>query len=758
MKTLILHRLSIFATFGLSLGATFGLSLGLSACQTISLPTSSARIIQTERSNILTHNQVSAGTLSILLSAGLTQESCMQAFDSCLTAVEQTFFGDTNQYKLATLAELHYAHSLHLRGRYACQPTIDRPPINPYYTNAPTPQDTQLDEQATRSDCLSSLRHALFGTLNHSYAYLFFDNLTQQPTPSHSPIISETNLRTQDLYHISINDIISEVYRQEQGAFAAVSIATHSLQANNIQQVHVSTIQSPIDDTDNHSNTLNLYLADDSYYLTHTQQGDAHALSNLISQYDTRLARLDVVSRRSGLGVGYVGSLNDRYTANVRNRISTSHTNDTTDQLYNADNPADRIHPTGHLLLTALIIPQGQTLDTVLSSRTHDAYFFNPYTTDTVSIFGNDYPLSANFSAGYALWLSENELRQLAFLNLIAKKDAYLPELFMLEPYNPNKKVVIMLHGLASSPRTWVNLTNNLLTDPVLRENYQVWQVFYATNLPILENRYQIQRLIETAYTTTDPTGDNPASHDSVLIGHSMGGLIARLMLSNDDLSAKLSTLDSHDSKRLLQGMSVQGVNTDTPTHSSVQEQLAIIQDSDIATEFSERLTLHPVPQVSTAVFVSSPFRGTDYADRWFTRAARRIIHLPANLTQAVTNTLGNLGDTIIGGLYLQNGASQLSNQSSFMKLTSDVQIDDKVSYHSIMANNTSTDTKIAQAAGDTISDGIVPYTSSHLGGVSSERILHGGHSIHESPETILHLRQILHDHLSAHPNDAIVD
>ncbi|MGM9451477.1 esterase/lipase family protein, partial [Klebsiella sp. K47] len=66
-----------------------------------------------------------------------------------------------------------------------------------------------------------------------------------------------------------------------------------------------------------------------------------------------------------------------------------------------------------------------------------------------------------------------------------------MPHVYMLEPYQPNKKVIVLIHGLASSPETWVNLTNNILGDKVLRENFQVWQVFYSTNMPIVESRFQ---------------------------------------------------------------------------------------------------------------------------------------------------------------------------------------------------------------------------------------------------------------------------
>ncbi len=44
-----------------------------------------------------------------------------------------------------------------------------------------------------------------------------------------------------------------------------------------------------------------------------------------------------------------------------------------------------------------------------------------------------------------------------------------MPHLYMLEPYNPNKKVIGFIHGLASSPEAWVSLTNDIMGDQELR-------------------------------------------------------------------------------------------------------------------------------------------------------------------------------------------------------------------------------------------------------------------------------------------------
>jgi len=373
-------------------------------------------------------------------------------------------------------------------------------------------------------------------------------------------------------------------------------------------------------------------------------------------------------------------------------------------------------------------------------------------------------------------------------LNLIARKpDASLPKLFMLEPYDPNKRVLIMLHGLASSPATWVNLTNDILNDDKLRDNYQVWQIFYPTNLPILENRYQIQRLINATYDQTDPTGQNRASKNSVIISHSMGAIIARMMLSDDNLAKNLDKLNDEDT---LSGSEKRKIR-DALKASYAEDQLR------------ERFELKALPQVDTAVFLSAPFRGTDYADRWFTRALRRIVYLPIGLVKTVTDNLatiatqGDLAQNPLGALYLQNGASQLSDKSSFIQLTKDITMKDGLTYHSIIANNDADITKglaqmqpsgvkidlsqaveddstastdntvntaktpiepsvaavtvndnISQALTERLSDGIVPYTSAHLDGAASETVISGGHSIQTNPQTILTLRRILHNQL----------
>lgn len=680
----------------------------VAACQ--SLGSRPAKVIESQRQNITTSRHLSASSQGIVVAVGFDQAECMAKFKTCVQAVQKGYFNRSPKARLATLAELYYAYAMHLKQSHACQIALQRQPIDAYYANAPLSDEVQAQKQSATNTCQTAHLDSLYQALKYSYAYVFYDNLTGETTITN--LTDETTIRTQDIYHMAIYGLMGELYLQDRGSFALSESTPIQFEPTVSDPfVQISQLVSHLDKP----TYLSLYLANDPYYLNNLDQADGiHILSDLTSIYDNRLPSLSVTSSRTGLGVGYVGSLGNRH----QNRL-------TTPKLTQAD-PQSRIYPMGHLLMTAVIVPQGETLDEVLQTHAFDLFILNPYKSSTISVLGREYPLFANFSAGYAKWLADNAFRELALVQMLDDTHAHLPELYLLEPYHPDKKVIIMLHGLASSPKTWVDLTNSLLADPTLRNNYQVWQVFYATNLPMLENRYQIQKLIETAFDQFDPNHSHKASHNATIIGHSMGAVIGRLMLSDDNLNISLENLDKFD-KRLLDGL-----------------------DKDARNAFDDRSKLSALPQVDTAVFVSAPFRGTDYADRWFTRGLRRVIRLPVGLTQAVNDAFKSDTDAnFIGTLFLQNGASQLSNKSDFMRLTQNVSINKAVRYHSIMANNTGDTADINSAISQHISDGIVPYASSHLDGAVSEIIIDGGHGIHENPKTVLHLRQILHDKLA---------
>ena len=783
----------------------------LPACSTVSVnKQTQAKTINTQRGSIVTENKLSTATSSTLLSAGLNDQACIQYFDQCLAQLTDSMLDEHYRSALAVYAELHYAKARQLANTTDCQEALSRPPIDSYYANAPLTAEQENTQEQNTNTCVNSYQARLFDAIKLSYTYLFYDNLIHDfeesdtdKTAVRQPhrIPTDIDIQTQDIYNAATNSVVTQLYRStdnsnnmmgdtkikylstnatiDNGNEAAIANRA-PLRGKPTDQIKVMNIQ-----VENYD--LNVYLPNENNYLKNARK-QASALADLTSTYELRLSGLNSVSKRPGLGIGLVASLDDRYTTTIRQLLASSLSGKLSKTTSNGSmddsEVSTRIYPTGHLLMTGFIKPTGDSVLDVLSSNELDIHLYNPYRSNSVNILGNDYPLSANFSAGYGLWLAENQLDGVGYLNLLTRRqEATLPKLFKLEPYDPNKRVIVMLHGLASSPATWVNLTNDIFNDDKLRDNYQVWQIFYPTNLPILENRYQIQKLLETTYQQTDPNGQNRASKNSVIISHSMGALIARMMLSDDNLVDDLDRLDDQNMLSISEKHKIR----DALKESFGEQQL------------KARFELQALPQVDTAVFLSAPFRGTDYADRWFTRALRRIVYLPVGLVKTVTDNLatiaikGDLAQNPLGALYLQNGASQLSNKSSFIQLTKDITMNDRITYHSIIANNdtditqglaqmqpggaridlsqeiksdTSADTDkssipsaplvasvmvdedISQALTERLSDGIVPYTSAHLDGAASETVISGGHSIQANPQTILTLRRILHKQL----------
>ena len=87
-----------------------------------------------------------------------------------------------------------------------------------------------------------------------------------------------------------------------------------------------------------------------------------------------------------------------------------------------------------------------------------------------------------------------------------------------------------MIHGLGSSPLIWQRLSNAVWAASHLRSRYQVWHVVYQTNAPLLVTRRRVQIYLDDAWRVLDPEGDDPARSGMVLVGHSLGGVVARML------------------------------------------------------------------------------------------------------------------------------------------------------------------------------------------------------------------------------------
>ena len=377
---------------------------------------------------------------------------------------------------------------------------------------------------------------------------------------------------------------------------------------------------------------------------------------------------------------------------------------------------------TRFLSVTSTLGFAGDSLEQVLATEDVQLDVYNPHRFDRKTIAGRTVPLAANFSAAYGVWLARAQLARLSLSSLLRPRQErpFDPRVYLGQPYDPDKRVVILVHGLASSPEAWVNLANEVLGEEELRQEYQLWQVFYPTNLGILASRARIDEALRMTFAHFDPEGNDRASRDAVLVGHSMGGVISRLLVSDSG---------SQVLERSMQSL--------PPEQAKVLAQEARVQE---LTVFS------PLPNVGRAVFLAAPHRGADLSDAWPLRLVRRAIRLPfdvlndsADLFRRNAVDAQSLEQVGFRNGRPSTGPDDLSPGSLFMRATADLPIVPGLPYHTIVGVR---DPLVPLASS---SDGAVRYASAHLPGAASEKaIIPAGHSVQETPGAILELRRIL--------------
>ena len=372
--------------------------------------------------------------------------------------------------------------------------------------------------------------------------------------------------------------------------------------------------------------------------------------------------------------------------------------------------------------LTALLRFEGADLRQVLATHTARIVVFDPYRTSTTRLAEQDVPLAANFTSGYGLWLARSDFARQALRSLFGSAEGLTkPRIYLMQPYDPNRRTVIMLHGLASSPEAWINVANEVLGDETLRRRYQIWQVYYPTNAPLPINNFAIREAVTQTLAHFDPTGKAEASRNITLIGHSMGGVLSRLLVSSSGDKLWDTLLASYP----MQGAQQQ----------RMEQRLA------------PYLRFEPLPQVSDAIFIASPHKGTPFANNRIARWVANLITLPVAMLGQLNDVSRELmriapGKQDIGPLRIPNSIDNLSDRDAFVQMSSGLPMNPRVRFHSIIGNDTP---GVAQALS---SDGIVPYESAHLEGAASELVIPSAHSVQENPLAILEIRRILREQL----------
>lgn len=519
--------------------------------------------------------------------------------------------------------------------------------------------------------------HAYLQTARHAYAYLFF---TERFASERA--LEDRQTRVRDYYNYAVQEAVTRLFADNRQA-----------------------LQDSLDRFGNFSaRTGNWEISGklNNFRLSRERQ----LPRQLIPAASLTFKGLRNQYRRDGVGAELV--------AVMAKRVVTSQSS------------AQAYSETPFPALTLVLRFPGDSLEEVLATNAVRLMGFDPYRQDHVTLAGQYVPLAANYTSGYGLWLARSGFANQSLLTLIGRGDILeQPHVYLMQPYDPRRRIIVLLHGLASSPEAWINVANEILGDESLRQNYQIWQVYYPTNAPIAVNHSMIRDALQETLQELDPHSRHTATRDLVLIGHSMGGVLARLMVSSSgDL-----LWDNVVKRYQLKGQRKERVRDALKPYA----------------------WFRPMPQVQRAIFIAAPHRGTPVAEYRLVRWTANLIKLPFSVLGRMTEVAHLLVDpTSANTAPLNRGFTSIDNLSDrdpFIRATAGLPIADGLPYHSIIGHD---NLKIPLQES---SDGVVPYQSARLPGARSEKVVHSWHSVQETPAAILEIRRILHEHLQPAPH-----
>ncbi len=331
----------------------------------------------------------------------------------------------------------------------------------------------------------------------------------------------------------------------------------------------------------------------------------------------------------------------------------------------------------------------------------------DPLAKETVAIDGHTFPLAADFTVPLAVMLQETDPKKTEIMRVLnPEKYADTASIERLQPYDPNKTIVLVIHGLMDSQATWTPMINTLRGDPEIRKRYQFWFYSYPSGYPYPFSaailRHQLDALTKLY----------PKRGKMVIIGHSMGGCIARLLVtdSGDQLWRKMFVRPPEQ----------------VPLSPRSREYLM------------EELIFKSRPKAGRVIFISTPLRGADMARGWFGWLVSNIIR-PAKIAREASGEMLRLSrlPTGLKPLRRANSVDTLSPESRFVKALNTLPLKPGVPYNTIIGDRGRGDSPNS-------SDGVVPYWSSHLEGAESELIVPADHSAHQNPEAIAEVLRIL--------------
>ena len=254
----------------------------------------------------------------------------------------------------------------------------------------------------------------------------------------------------------------------------------------------------------------------------------------------------------------------------------------------------------------------------------------------------------------------------------------------MLEPYQRGKIPVIFVHGLASDRFTWIQMINELRSVPWVNERCQIWTFQYATGQPFLASGAEMRQQLRDIAGTFDPQGTDRALRSTMLVGHSMGGLVSKLQV--------------------------------TYSGNILWEQIASKPFSEVNMQPQDRERIdrmfffEPLPGVSRVVFIGTPHQGSFWAQNVWGRLGSSLVKMPTDRVQVVDTLVRNNPDVFAKLLRkgIPTSIDLLKPDSPLLIGMQQTPVNPSVKLHSIIGTG-------SPFSDGTPADGVVPVSSAGI-------------------------------------------
>jgi pimeloyl-ACP methyl ester carboxylesterase len=371
-----------------------------------------------------------------------------------------------------------------------------------------------------------------------------------------------------------------------------------------------------------------------------------------------------------------------------------------------------------HMAITA-------TMDSVTKPKGRDGVtsvrfsLRNPLVEQTIYLGGRHFDVAADYSAPIAVILKGRNEGMMGLEGFFkARERAKASGIFLMEPYDPNRIPVLLIHGLISVPMIWRDIVPEMVSDPEISKRYQFMVFTYPSSYPIIESAKLLRSELAALRAKYDPDGSDPLSRNMVVAGHSMGGMLTHTLVA--DIGDNLWRQFSDEPLDKL------------PVDEATREELRSL------------MYFEPDPAVRRAVFFSAPHRGAKMAKKGISGMLSRAAKLPGNVLKESRDLLvPEVADNLNLKIPLRKkytSVQSLEPGAPMVEAMDASPYKKGVIYHTVVGDRGKGDTPNS-------SDGVVEYWSSHQDGAASELIVPTDHGSYKHSKAIEELRRILREH-----------